>query len=52
MFLDILECTIENKKLIRENCFENVVSDLTKKVAYVFTKQLFKKAQKLKKNKK
>ena len=32
MFLDIFEFTVENKtKLFRENCFENVVSDVNKK---------------------
>ena len=31
MFLDILEFRIENKKKFRENCFENLVSDLLKK---------------------
>ena len=32
MFLDILKFTVENKKkLLRENCFENVVSEFNKK---------------------
>jgi hypothetical protein len=32
MFLDILEFTVENKKkLLSENCFENVVSEVYKK---------------------
>ena len=33
MFLDILESTVENKtKMLRENCFKNVVSDDLKKL--------------------
>jgi hypothetical protein len=32
MFSDILEFTVENKKkLLRENCFENLVSEVNKK---------------------
>ena len=32
MFLDILELTVENKKkLFRENCFENLFSDVNNK---------------------
>ena len=49
MFLDILELRIENKKLIfRENCFENVVSDVWKKNVFVSTNGLLEKVQKLK----
>ena len=32
MFLDILEFTVANKtKMFKENCFENVVSDVKEK---------------------
>ena len=49
MFLDILEFRIENKKYFRENCFENVVSDLWKKKSlYVHKSDFRRKVQKLK----
>ena len=51
MFLDILEVTIEtNKKNFRENCFENVVSNLWEKKVYVSTKVLLEKSLKTKNN--
>ena len=50
--LDIVEFTIEEKKMVSESCFENVVSDLKNKIAYVPTKLLNKKKvqKQLKKN--
>ena len=43
MFLDILEFIVENKKTIfRENCHENVVSDL-KKMSLCVHKTTFRK---------
>ena len=38
--LDILEFRIEKKKKNRENCFENIVSDLWQKKVDVSTKML------------
>ena len=38
----------KTKNIFRENCFENVVSDLWKKKVYVSTKLLLEKIQKLK----
>ena len=50
MFLDILELRVENKKkMFREKCFENVVSDLWKKNVLVSTKVLLEKNLKIKK---
>ena len=48
MFLDIFEFTVENKKMFRENCFENEVSNLTKNSLYVH-KTILEKMQKMKK---
>ena len=42
MFLDILEFTVKNKKIFRENCFDNVVSHLWKEL-FVCTQNYFKK---------
>ena len=36
----------ERKKMFRKNCFENMVSDLNKKIAYVSTEQPLEKVQK------
>ena len=38
-----VDCRKKNKKLFRENCIENGVSDLKKKIAYVSTKLLLEK---------
>ena len=47
MFLDILEFRVENKKkLFRENCFENVVSDCKKNSLCVNKTTFRKKMQK------
>ena len=52
MCLDILKFTVENKKkLFRENGFENVVSDLKKKMVYLSLKILLEKSSKTRKNK-
>ena len=48
MFLCILNFKIENKKLFRENCFENVVSDLWNKRPMRPQNYFLKKGQKLK----
>jgi hypothetical protein len=49
MFLSILELRIERKKILGENCFENGVSNLWKKVN-VSTKVLLEKSLKTKNN--
>ena len=49
MFLDILELRIKNKtKIFRENCFENVVSDLEGKKPICPQNYFYKNVQKLK----
>ena len=51
MFLNILEFIVQTKKIFRENCFENEVSDLKKNVLCVH-KTTFKKSERTKKFKK
>ena len=52
MFLNILELRIrKNKKKIRENCLENVVSDLLEENVHVSTKVLLEKSLKTNKQK-
>ena len=52
MCLDILKFTVENKKkLFWENGFENVVSDLKKKMVFLSLKILLEKSSKTRKNK-
>ena len=49
MFLEILEFRVENKKIFRENCFENEVSDFKKNGLCVHKTTFRKRVQKLNK---